>query len=288
MKILYRQSSDAKREISGFSLCGINNCYFKSIKQNLGDCYSAKKRHSHNGFEFHIMFSGGQIYESDGGRYALEGGNILAVPKGVPHALVSNTYPMMKYAFTFSLRDGIFEAGKMDECFLFPIPDRVMSNILAADSLRGEGILKDILIENIVFETVCLLLREIGIAPEATPLPDKDTADDGSIDERVELAVQFIRDNVYSPLRVGEVAAYCYISEKQLNRLFVDDLGISVSDFIRRERLLCIESLLSGTRLSLTQISDRFGFPTEHGFNVFFKKYNGMPPGEYRKMNGRG
>ena len=108
------------------------------------------------------------------------------------------------------------------------------------------------------------------------------------MDERVELAILFIKDNVETPLQVGEVASYCYISEKQLNRLFMADMEISVADYIRRVRMQKIEELLTETNISLSQISERFGFPTVHGFNVFFKKYNGMPPGEYRKMTKNG
>ena len=84
------------------------------------------------------------------------------------------------------------------------------------------------------------------------------------------------------------MASYCYISEKQLNRLFMADMEISVADYIRRVRMQKIEELLTETNISLSQISERFGFPTVHGFNVFFKKYNGMPPGECRKMTKNG
>ena len=288
MRILYRQSTNFEKGECLLSRYGINKCYFKSIKQSAGDGNDAKKRHSHTGYEFHIMIDGKQCYETDGGIFELDSGKIFAVPKGVPHSLLSCSPHMKKYAFTFTLSDEFFDSRSVSECILMNSPERILSNIREAEALDKEMGFGEVLIENIVFETVCLLLREMGAAVKIADCGCPDPAESKKMDERVELAVQFIKDNVEIPLQVGEVAAYCYISEKQLNRLFMADMGTSVADYIRRERIQRLEEILAETNISLSQISERFGFPTEHGFNVFFKKYNGMPPGEYRKMTKNG
>ena len=288
MRILYRQSANCEKEGSLLWRYGINKCYFKSIKQSIGDKFYAKKRHSHTGFEFHIMIDGKQCYETDDGIFELDSGKIFAVPKGVPHSLVTCSPYMKKYAFTFVMSDGFFDSMSVPECILIDASERILSNVWEAEALDKEIGLREVLIENIVFETVCLLLRELGVTVKIADYVSSDLSENKKMDERVELAVQFIKDNVEIPLQVGEVAAYCYISEKQLNRLFMADMGISVAEYIRRERIQRLEELLAGTHISLSQISERFGFPTEHGFNIFFKKYNGMPPGEYRQMTNNG
>ena len=288
MKILYRQSLNGEKKTDLLSLCGINNCFFKYIRQLSGDGNYTKKRHSHNGFEFHIMLDGRQTYETDGGRFLLDGGKVLAVPKGVPHKLVSASYPITKYAFTFTLENFGFDADTHTDCILFEVSERLLSNIRAIKEMSGEIGASNILIQNAVFESILILLREIGIfcsMSDSSPTLD---AEKKGFDERVELAVQFIEDNIETPLQVGEVASYCYISEKQLNRLFLRETGATVAVYIRMERIKKIEELLTDTTLSLSDISERFGFPSEHGFNLFFKKYNGMPPGEYRKMTKNG
>lgn len=283
MKILYRQNLSNEIKSDSFASYGITNCYFKSIKQPRSGVIGTKKRHSHTGFEFHIMMRGRQCYEVSGVPLTLEGGYILAIPKGVPHSLTDSVYPLEKFAFTFSLDAEIYDMENFSEGFLFPIPERIDSNIHAAVGLRADAPLKEILTENIVFETVCLLLDSIGICLKSSNpcITQSDHAD-----ERVELAIQFIKDNIDSPPSVGEVASYCYISEKQLTRLFLSECDVSVSAYIRKMRLERIEEMLSASNLSLSEISDRLGFPSEHGFNIFFKKYNGMAPGEYRKMIG--
>jgi AraC-like DNA-binding protein/mannose-6-phosphate isomerase-like protein (cupin superfamily) len=289
LKILYRQRINSKKENGSLSSLGVNNCYFKSIRQSAGVGEDTKKRHSHTGFEFHVMIEGRQIYKTETESFLLEGGKVLAVPKGVPHMLSSSTYPVKKYAFTFSVDESRFDKNELKSCFLFPIPERVMSNISAMTELHTNFVAKNLLVENCIFKTVILLLREIGIT-QTDEGSDSEVYVDNNEDERVELARQFIADNVDEPIQTGEVASYCYISEKQLNRLFLADMGMSVAAYVRCQRIRRIEELLSCSKMTLGEISARMGFPNEHSFNVFFKKHNGMPPGEYRKMttNGKG
>ena len=103
MRILYRQSSNEKRNSDMLAQYGISNCYFKSIKLTGKEGSGTKKRHSHAGYEFHIMLEGKQIYATDKGEIALESGKILAFSKSARHALVANDHPTSKYAFTFAV-----------------------------------------------------------------------------------------------------------------------------------------------------------------------------------------
>ena len=288
MKILYRQTPEYQSEDqdpSAFCRFGIKNCYFKSINQSEQDGSSTKKRHSHTGYEFHILIDGQQTYETCDGDFSVKGGCFLAIPKGRTHRLLSADYPVKKYAITFSLDQEGKETFCMPEdekCLCLPIPERAPSNFQAiAQHSRRNCPSSAQIVENCVFESVILLLREIGIVEYSMkPLG----ATERNSDERVALARQFISDNIETPLQVSEVALYCYISEKQLTRLFYASEKMSLADYIRRQRVRHIEELLRMPDISLFEISRRMGFPNESGFNAFFKKNNGMPPGEYRKM----
>ena len=288
MKILYRQNKigqESSQRISPFAAYGIKNCYFKSIEQGSSDSSSTKKRHSHTGYEFHIVVGGKQCYETCDGTFSAESGHFLAIPKGRTHRLVSAEYPIKKYAVTFSLGEdtkGVFDGFEEEKCLCLPIPERVLSNIQAVlEYSRDTSRSSELFVEGYVFELVILLLKSIGITEKRVVTPDiSEKIEDG----RIELARQFICDNIELPLQVSEVAAYCYISEKQLTRIFYSVEKLSPAAYIRRERVKHIEELLRISELSLGEISRRMGFPNEPGFNAFFKKNNGMPPGEYRKM----
>ena len=101
------------------------------------------------------------------------------------------------------------------------------------------------------------------------------------------MAKQYIEDNVELNPSVSDVAEYCHLSAKQLTRIFNGFEGISPGEYIIRARVSRIEALLSDRSLSLRQIGEIMSFNNEYYFNAFFKKYSGMPPGEYRKMTGQ-
>ena len=103
----------------------------------------------------------------------------------------------------------------------------------------------------------------------------------------VSLAKQYIDNNIEMAPSVEEVSEYCYLSTKQLTRIFQRYEDISPGEYIKNRRSLKIEKLLADDSLSLKQISERMNFNNEYYFNSFFKKYSGMPPGEYRKMLGK-
>jgi AraC-like DNA-binding protein len=86
---------------------------------------------------------------------------------------------------------------------------------------------------------------------------------------------------------VGEVAKYCYLSTKQLTRIFNVYEGVSPGEYIIKARVAKIKKLISDKSFSLKQISDIMHFNNEYYFNAFFKKHSGLPPGEYRKMLGQ-
>lgn len=288
MKILYRQTPRKGENCSGFGALeafGIGNCYFKHILQESVDKSNTKKRHSHTGFEFHLMIRGSQTYESAEGVFCVGAGEFIMMPPGKAHKFLSAEYPVEKYAVTFSYAPA-FEVK--DICIKGKIPRRVIEAIGAVEEELARYLpFSETLIENCVLEIALCLLREClgeGGAEKRRAYVD------GSVyDERVELARQFIDDNIEGPLQIGEVASYCYLSEKQLTRLFEIDMGMTVAAYIRQEKVRHIERLLADPSLTLLEISETMGFPNESGFNAFFKKYNGMPPGEYRKMitNGR-
>ena len=134
--------------------------------------------------------------------------------------------------------------------------------------------------ENSILEILILSFRLSGI---------KENEKKTQSDENATLAIakQYIDDNIEAGLSVADVSAYCYLSTKQLTRLFNKFENISPGEYIISRRIKLIENLLADHSLSLKQISTRMHFDNEYYFNTFFKKHSGMPPGEYRKMLGK-
>ncbi|NTL34016.1 helix-turn-helix transcriptional regulator, partial [Enterococcus faecium] len=99
----------------------------------------------------------------------------------------------------------------------------------------------------------------------------------------VRQTIEIIRENAYQKLSVKDIAVSLSIHENYLSRLFKNDMGISIKEYISEIKISIANDLLSSTEYSIQQISDKIGFSTVQSFSKAFKKANGVSPGVYRK-----
>lgn len=275
MKILYRQLDAAA---TPFDSIGVKECCFKHLSVARDYKRITARAHRHNGFELHILENGHQIYEIDGAEYRLEAGDFLLIPPKIEHRAVESASTASKYALTFSacrqssvafLRHAV--CGRIDE------RTEASARLALSEWERGSST-SSLLVSGAVFEIAVRLLRACGM----TEAQEKSI--DRGEDLRLSMAKQYIADNADHPLRVSEVAAYCYVSERQLTRIFSSE-GCTPAEYIRLQRFAVARRLLREGRLTVKEIGDNMGFSSEQYFNSFFKNASGMTPGEYKRMN---
>lgn len=273
MRILYKQSADGEDALTKI---GIKQCYLKHLSVE-GDAKSISgKSHHHNGFEIHIMENGHQTYMVSGKTYHVDRGEALLIPPRVAHRVLENAPAASKFSITFEI-EGRSLAETVTREMLLPIDARVGDTLAHVFAERERSLSLSLpLVEAGVFEIVVKILRACGMKEEAV-------AQDQGQDLRYLLAIQYIKDNIETALRVADVARYCYLGSKQLTRIFLAETGMAVAEYIRRERCLHIEQLLADSTLSLGEISEKMNFGNEYYFHTFFKRYAGMSPGAYRR-----
>ena len=274
MKILYKQLEyDENSSLSHF---GVQNCYFKELCMDRDRSTTTKKAHHHTGFELHIVTDGYQEYEIEGKIYKLQSGSFLLIYPNVKHTVIAWAPYTRKFSITFNK-----QIDKSRNCFFASLTERMVDNL---DYIHSEASIKKeislILIENTILEILVSVLRLSGIKENNNTLKqDENTT--------ISLAKQYIDDNIEMAPTITDVSEYCYMSAKQLTRIFQKYEGISPGKYIINKRIKRIEKLLADQTLSLKQISFLMNFDNEYYFNAFFKKYSGMPPNEYRKMLGK-
>ena len=77
------------------------------------------------------------------------------------------------------------------------------------------------------------------------------------------------------------------ISESHISTTFKKEIGISVSEYIRRMRVETAKSLLQYTEFSCLEIAEYLCFSSDCHFSQVFSRYTGQSPREYRKSNYR-
>ena len=82
---------------------------------------------------------------------------------------------------------------------------------------------------------------------------------------------------------VKEVAEQLKIDRSHLYRLFKDEMGVSVIDYICRRRILRAEMMLSKASLSVKDVAFSSGFSDQLYFSRMFKKLNGKTPTQFRE-----
>lgn len=274
MKILYKQGQSRH--------LGISNCYLKYISIEKDAKSITKKLHHHTDYEVHLIEQGHQVYEMNGQEYRVKTGDFLILPPHAKHRLLHSSPDTLKSSFTFKAdaKAPLLPFAESSYSCHGTLPSQILENlrfIKEECKLRRET--SPMLIENRVLESIVLLFRAAGMKEQYANNADE------SADIRITIAKQYIADNVEQNFTVLDIAKYCYLSPKQLSRLFSQYEDISLSNYIKNQRVEHVAALLLDDSLSLKAISERMHFNNEYYFNSFVKKNLGQPPGTYRKMH---
>lgn len=92
----------------------------------------------------------------------------------------------------------------------------------------------------------------------------------------------YVHNNIDQPLRIHNIAQAFHISESQLFRIFKAQCGLSLHQYIERERIALACNLLQKTQLPMQDIALRCGYAYESHFYKSFQKIVGTSPAKYR------
>ncbi|WP_209427649.1 GlxA family transcriptional regulator [Pararhodobacter sp. SW119] len=97
-------------------------------------------------------------------------------------------------------------------------------------------------------------------------------------DRRIEAAIRIMEAALSTPLRIAQIADAANISERQLERLFLTNLGMSPSDFYMDLRLTAARSRLLHSSDTLEEIAVSMGFSSQAHFSRAIKAWCGESP----------
>ena len=98
-------------------------------------------------------------------------------------------------------------------------------------------------------------------------------------------AIDYIYTHIMDRITVNELAEAIRISPTHLSRIFKQETGISVSEYIRQRKIDMAKNLLRFSDYDFVEIAVMLSYSSQSHFIQHFRSQVGMTPRAYRKQN---
>jgi transcriptional regulator GlxA family with amidase domain len=100
-------------------------------------------------------------------------------------------------------------------------------------------------------------------------------------------AIELMSRNIEKPLSTREISRHIGICDRQIQRAFLREFGMTPSRFCQNFRLQCARRMLRQTYLTISEIAAGTGFKTTSHFSEKYSKLFGSRPSKDRMPMGR-
>ncbi|MCQ2482774.1 MAG: AraC family transcriptional regulator [Clostridia bacterium] len=103
------------------------------------------------------------------------------------------------------------------------------------------------------------------------------------VSRHIVLAIDYIREHIQDNLTVENIAISLSLNPSYLSKLFKQEMDITISQYIRKEKINIAQNMLRHLDESSLNIANFLGFSSQSHFIQVFKKETGYTPEDYRK-----
>ena len=100
----------------------------------------------------------------------------------------------------------------------------------------------------------------------------------------VSACIDYIYSHIKERITINDLAEHTGFSPSYLSHLFKDEVGISISDYIREKKVEKAQNLLKFCDYSLIEIANYLSFASQSHFIQVFQNQVGMTPKKYRNL----
>ena len=224
--------------------------------------------------------------------YRLQAGDFALIPAGTLHKTDFTSHGQnTKYVISFSVNT----ARQIDTFLQTDIagtgfrPGKIKAPVQRQDAvlLLANRMLYEFENQPPLWKSLCLtLLAELLISLQRYRSGEEES--DGNEDPvrgRMRDVAAYLCEHAREQITLTEVAAHFAVSPSHLSRIFHQETGFGVREYLIHYRIRMACDLLLNSGLSVTQIADQCGFSDSNYFGDAFKKATGLSPREYRKLS---
>ena len=260
----------------------VNDCHF-SLSYNVTKKNSTFNFHAHDKYEIYY-FKGGEIqYYIEDADYTMVAGDLLIIPPGQMHRVVTldEAAPYERFVMSLSVPYCRRLLQRVPEHFVFhemgscqlplgesrPLFEKMMISLLELPSDQAGLLQRDAL--------VTVLLLELAQMIERGQVNQQS-------DHRMSEIIRYINANFTRDLTLEEIADRFFISKYYLLRRFKELTNSTVHAYILTKRILLAKALLQ-EGVSPADVGEQCGFASYTGFFRAFVSQTGVSPTTYIK-----
>lgn len=94
--------------------------------------------------------------------------------------------------------------------------------------------------------------------------------------------IDYIHENLHARISVTDLAAHTGLNPSYLSRLFKQETGVSITEYIRALKIDAARNMLIYSDFSISQIASFLAFPDQSYFTEVFHKAVGISPRQFR------
>ena len=245
------------------------------------NCHTLYGRH-HTGFEVAYITDGSLNAELYGKTLPIPTGSVIVLFRELPILLHSDSYHAhctvhVDVPHTLSLQENISSTqtqGLLLPFVSLPCPENelIKKKLFSIISRIGVSREENAFRCSLDFLEILNLLNTVATRSQ-TP---------ESVSTNISYKVkQYVTTNMDRPLSLADISTALGKTPNYINRLFREANGITIIQYIRREKVHRIVSLISKQQLSFKTACENVGITdTAYGYRLF-KKYTGVTPNQY-------
>lgn len=232
------------------------------------------QNHFHNFCEVLLFVSGDAEFNINGQLYSPKPYDLFLIPEGIYHYVIPHAnVPYENYVISLSLE--LIEERHYQRVFTPPYKINIRSN---PELMRFFNLL-DYYHDNYTpedFEMCTLMLvRELVVC--CSYQPKVKPAEDGLENQLVRGIVEYISENLTSPLNAEIISKHFYLSKSYVQNAFSETMHIGLKQYILQKRLYAAYADIE-RGVSPGTVCKRYQFNDYTGFYRLYKKLFGVSP----------
>lgn len=256
--------------------------------------------HTHNHFELVLIQAGSGSHIINNNRFTYQAGDVFLLnPSDHRYVVVDQRTRFCSLSFTEFYLQRLMTTGTMSWTHVNEqrwtisqpligslVTDRMeqrnvqtLIEIILAEQQDSCPLFSNPIVESLMRTILSIVDRQlarhtaISVAPSATP---------AKLAHRM---VTYVCRHITEPdlLRIEKMADVFNYSPSHLGALFKQQIGESIQQYIIRYKLKLVETRLSLSTMTISQIADEFGFSDVCHLNKLFKRYYQHTPTDYRR-----